>query len=118
MSQGVGLEAVPAVVSNWRRTPADANPDTFPSNLSLDLNYSVTPSLRASVSINTDFAEVESDQRRVNLTRFPLRFPERRDFFLEGSSVFSFAPSSFPSPFYSREIGITNGQQVPITFEQ
>ena len=70
----------------------------------------MTSSLRASLSINTDFAEVESDQRRVNLTRFPLRFPERRDFFLEGSSAFSFAPRSGPSPFYSRNIGLRSGQ--------
>ena len=57
------------------------------ADLSLDLNYSLTSSLRASVSINTDFAEVESDQRRVNLTRFPLRFPEQRDFFLEDKLI-------------------------------
>jgi hypothetical protein len=115
MSQGVGLEAVPSAVANWRRDLSATNPDTFPASVSLDLNYSVTSSLRASVSINTDFAELESDQRRVNLTRFPLRFPERRDFFLEGAGVFSFAPSSGPTPFYSRDIGINRGQQVPIT---
>ena len=117
MSQGVGLEARPSAVSNWRNVPADTiDATTFPNDISLDLNYSITSSLRASVSVNTDFAEVESDQRRVNLTRFPLRFPERRDFFLEGSGVFSFAPSSGPSPFYSRNIGISGGQQVPIAY--
>ena len=116
MSQGVGLEARPSAVANWRNVPANPVRNTYPSDVSLDVNYSVTSSLRASASINTDFAEVESDQRRVNLTRFPLRFPERRDFFLEGSSVFSFAPRSGPSPFYSRNIGISDGQQVPITY--
>ena len=116
MSQGLGLEAVPSSIANWRNVPTNADPSTFPADVSLDLNYSVTSSLRASVSVNTDFAEVESDQRRVNLTRFPLRFPERRDFFLEGSGVFSFAPTSGVSPFYSREIGITDGQQVPINY--
>ncbi|MDA0327687.1 MAG: carbohydrate binding family 9 domain-containing protein [Gemmatimonadetes bacterium] len=116
MSQGLGLEARPSTVANWRNIPTDADRNTYPKDISLDLNYSVTSSLRASVSVNTDFAEVESDQRRVNLTRFPIRFPERRDFFLEGSGVFSFAPSSGPSPFYSREIGIKNGQQVPLNF--
>ena len=116
MSQGVGLEARPSAVANWRNVPADPVRNTYPNDISLDVNYSVTSSLRASVSINTDFAELESDQRRVNLTRFPLRFPERRDFFLEGSGVFSFAPRSGPSPFYSRNIGISDGRQVPITY--
>ncbi|MFT7971892.1 DUF5916 domain-containing protein, partial [Salmonella enterica] len=64
-------------------------------------------------TVNTDFAEVEVDQRRVNLTRFPLRFPERRDFFLEGSGVHSFA---WAEPFYSRRIGLVEGQEVPIRY--
>ena len=114
MSQGVGLEAVPSVIGSWRHSPGAAEETTFPRELSLDLNYSVTESLRASVSINTDFAEVESDQRRVNLTRFPLFFPEQRDFFLEGSAVFDFAPRSGPRPFFSRRIGLREGAQIPI----
>lgn len=124
LSQGLGLEARPSTIASWRNFLTDSDPTVlprdrtteWPRDLSLDVNYSVTSSLRASLSINTDFAEVESDQRRVNLTRFPLRFPERRDFFLEGSSIFSFAPSSGPSPFYSRNIGIGSGQQIPIRY--
>ena len=103
-------------MASWKNVPGNADPTTFPRDLSLDVNYSVTSSLRASASVNTDFAEVESDQRRVNLTRFPQRFPERRDFFLEGSGVFSFAPRSGPSPFFSRQIGLRSGQQVPIQY--
>jgi len=116
ISQGLGLEAVPSTIVGIRDIPANADPRTVPRDISLDVNYSVTPSLRASVSVNTDFAEVESDQRRVNLTRFPQRFPERRDFFLEGSGVFSFASSGGASPFYSRNIGLKSGRQVPIDF--
>lgn len=124
LSQGLGLEAVPSTVVNWRNIPdnaaitldPEAKDHTFPTDISLDLNYSLTSSLRASLSLNTDFAEVESDQRRVNLTRFAVRFPEQRDFFLEGSGVFSFAPNGGPSPFYSRAIGINQGQQVPINY--
>jgi len=116
LSQGLGLEAVPSTIVGWRSIPANAEPTTVPRDLSLDVNYSVTSSLRASLSVNTDFAEVESDQRRVNLTRFPIRFPERRNFFLEGSNVFSFAPRSGPSPFYSRNIGLRSGQQIPINY--
>ena len=116
LSQGLGLEARPSAVASWKDVPDNADPTTFPRDISLDVNYSLTSSLRASASINTDFAEVESDQRRVNLTRFPQRFPERRDFFLEGSGVFSFAPRSGPSPFFSRRIGLRSGQQVPIQY--
>jgi hypothetical protein len=122
LSQGFGLEARPSTIGSWQNFLTDSDPTVqprdrttrWPNDLSLDLNYSVTSSLRASLSLNTDFAEVESDQRRVNLTRFPQRFPERRDFFLEGSGVFAF--SDGPSPFYSRHIGLSQGQQVPITY--
>ena len=114
MTQGLGLEAVPSTIVSWRNVPTEANETTFPREVSFDLNYSVTESLRASVSVNTDFAEVESDQRRVNLTRFPLFFPERRDFFLEGSGVFTFAPRSGPRPFFSRRIGLQSERQIPI----
>jgi hypothetical protein len=116
MSQGIGLEAVPSAISSWRNVPTEVDANQFPRDVSLDVNYSVTSSLRASVSINTDFAEVESDQRRVNLTRFPQRFPEQRDFFLEGSGVFSFAPRSSPQPFFSRRIGLNRGRQIPIDY--
>lgn len=116
MSQGLGLEAVPSAIANYRNVPGNADPTTYPGDVSLDLNYSLTSSLRASASINTDFAEVESDQRRVNLTRFPQRFPEQRDFFLEGSGVFSFAPRSSPQPFFSRKIGLSGGEPIPIQY--
>jgi hypothetical protein len=116
ISQGLGLEAVPSSIVGWREVPTNTTPTTYPGDISLDLNYSITSSLRASFSVNTDFAEVESDQRRVNLTRFPQRFPERRDFFLEGSGVFSFAPSSGVQPFFSRNIGLKSGQQIPIDY--
>ncbi len=126
MSQGIGLEAIPSTVASWRNVPCTTlsactsgyDATTFPRDLSLDLNYSVTSSLRASLSINTDFAEVESDQRQVNLTRFPLRFPERRGFFLEGSNVFSFNAGGDASPFYTRNIGLdaASGQQIPILY--
>jgi hypothetical protein len=116
LSQGVGLEAVPSLVASWRDVPANDDPTTYPRDVSLDLGYSITPSLRAAVSINTDFAETEVDQRRVNLTRFPLRFQERRDFFLEGSGVFSFSERSGPSPYFSRRIGLEGGEQIPITY--
>ncbi len=116
LSQGLGLEAVGSSIASYRNTPGDTEPTTYPRDMGFDVNYSITPSLRASFSMNTDFAEVESDNRRVNLTRFPMRFPERRDFFLEGSGVFSFASRSSPSPFFSRNIGLNSGRQIPIKY--
>ena len=116
MSQGIGLEAVPYAVTNWKNVPAEPDPTTYPSDVGLDVNYNVTPSLRAGVSVNTDFAEAEVDQRRLNLTRFPLRFPERRDFFLEGSGVFTFAPTNGAEPYFSRRIGLLEGEQIPLNY--
>src|SRR6185436_11278365 len=57
----------------------------------VDLFYNPTPLLRANLTINTDFAQTEVDQRQVNLTRFNLFFPEKRDFFLDGATFFDFA---------------------------
>ena len=116
ISQGLGLEAVPYALAGWTYTPDDADPKKFPADAGLDISYNITPSLRAAVTVNTDFAEVEADQRRVNLTRFPLYFPERRDFFLEGSGVFSFSPMSGVTPYFSRNIGLYRGEPVPITY--
>ena len=98
MSQGIGLEVKPYVAAGWTRQTTLADPTSYPRELGFDLGYSITSSLRVAASFNTDFAEAEVDQRRVNLTRFPLRFPEQRDFFLEGSGVFRFAPANGWSP--------------------
>lgn len=116
LSQGVGLELKPYATQSWRNQPGDADDPQYPRDVGFDVGYSITSGLRAAVSVNTDFAEVEVDQRRVNLTRFPLRFPEQRDFFLEGSGVFSFAPRSGPTPYFSRRIGLQAGQPVPIDY--
>ena len=115
LSQGLGLEVKPYGAAS-HRTNDKINDVSTPVNVGADLNYSVTPSLRAAITLNTDFAEVEVDQRRVNLTRFPLYFPERRDFFLEGSNVYAFARANGANPFFSRRIGLVNGRPIPILF--
>ena len=115
MSQGVGLEVTPYVVAQAPRTwTSGAGTYDTGADTGVDITYSVTTNLRASLSINTEFAETEVDQRRINLTRFPLRYPEQRDFFLEGSSVFQFAPASGVYPYFSRRIGLSQGQAIPI----
>ncbi len=87
-----------------------------------DLKYGVTQSLAADVTVNTDFAQVEADEQQVNLTRFSLFFPEKRDFFLENAGIFAFGGNSpaagaagdAPLLFYSRNIGLSQGLEVPI----
>jgi hypothetical protein len=84
-----------------------------------DVKYSLTNSLVADVTYRTDFAQVEEDTQQVNLTRFSLFFPEKREFFLEGQGLFSFGGEQrggglTPIVFYSRRIGLDAGRQVPI----
>ena len=108
LSQGVGLDFKPYVVGNVSSAPGRGNPGSeFDGDVGFDTFYNVTPALRLNVSVNTDFAETEVDERRVNLTRFPLFFEEKRGFFLEGSSYFDFAriPGETVMPFFSRRIG-------------
>ena len=81
-----------------------------------DLYKSFTPNLVGVVSYNMDFAETEADERRINLTRFPMFFPEKRMFFLEGSENFSFSSSISFTPFFSRTVGLYRGTQIPVLF--
>jgi hypothetical protein len=113
LSQGRGIELKPFINASTNRGPAGGPGRESEAKTGIDITYSLTPSLRAALTLNTDFAEVEVDNRQVNLTRFPLRFPEQREFFLEGSGVFSF---NWADPFFSRRIGLVDGQEVPIDF--
>ena len=80
-----------------------------------DLNYLITPTLKLNLTVNTDFAQVESDQMQVNLTRFSLYYPEKREFFLEGANYFKFGLGYSTQPFYSRRIGLApDNTIVPI----
>ena len=119
ISQGLGLEVVPyAKVEHKRiaKTGLDTYSNEVKADGGLDINYNLTSGLRASATINTDFAETEIDNRQVNLTRFPLFFPERRDFFLEGANIYQFAPRSGIYPYFSRKIGLDSGDPVPINY--
>jgi uncharacterized protein DUF5916 len=99
------------------------------SDIGLDLKYGLTQNLTTDFTINTDFAQVEADEQRVNLTRFSLFFPEKREFFLENQGMFGFGgaatsgsqanTSDTPILFYSRRIGLADvrqnqGYTVPI----
>ena len=84
----------------------------------LDVKYGLTSSLTADLTYRTDFAQVEADEQQVNLTRFSLFFPEKREFFLENQGIFSFGGAAgrggTPFLFYSRRIGLDAGRAVPI----
>ena len=114
VTQGLGLEVVPYGAATWRS--GAGIPTEIPLDAGVDMNYSVTSNLRAAVTVNTDFAEAEVDRRRVNLTRFPLFYPEQRDFFLENASIFEFAPLNAVNPYFSRRIGLDEGQVIPIEY--
>jgi hypothetical protein len=134
LRQGVGLDVVPSMTIARRRTfgPAGREEDAYEPQL--DVFYKVTPQLNASLTLNTDFSATEVDDRQVNLTRFNLFFPEKRDFFLRDVDIFEFgqigsggfngtsgtgsAAASNPArqsgrPFFSRRIGLS-GTGAPV----
>jgi hypothetical protein len=131
MNQGVGLDIVPTFTMNERRTfnPSNKESDFDPS---LDVFYRLTPSLNAALTVNTDFSSADVDNRQVNLTRFNLFFPERRDFFLNDSDLFQFGNISNTGsqnqagsrgarenarPYFSRTIGIgSSGEEVDLKY--
>ena len=119
MSQGLGLDIKPYIVGNLSRAPGRGAPGQLATgDVGIDVLYNVTPALRATLSVNTDFAETEVDDRQVNLTQFPLFFEEKRDFFLQGANYFDFAREIGDSvrPFFSRRIGLADGFPQPIDF--
>ncbi|MDH4065430.1 MAG: carbohydrate binding family 9 domain-containing protein, partial [Acidobacteriota bacterium] len=108
------------------RTPQVLNDVT--ATAGIDAKYGINANMTADLTVNTDFAQVEVDEQQVNLTRFPVVFPEKRDFFLEGRGTFEFARTSsqsafsgqtninnnVPQLFFTRRIGLNNGREVPI----
>lgn len=115
LEQGLGLDVVPFFTA---RHAADRVEDdsTLTGQPGFDVFYRLTPSLQASLTFHTDFAETEVDDRRINLTRFPLFFPEKRAFFLQDAGIFDFADLDRTLvPFFSRRIGIdAGGNEVPL----
>ncbi|MGB0618004.1 MAG: DUF5916 domain-containing protein [Myxococcota bacterium] len=121
--QGAGLQLIPSLTT--RRVDDTNLPSTNPTGdqrhytriaPSFDAFYKVTPSVTASVTTKTDFGETEVDDRQVNLGRFALFFPERRDFFLQDALIFDFGDlSTNGRPFFSRNIGLDErGQPVSL----
>lgn len=89
--------------------------NTFTSNIGGDINYLITTTMKLNLTFNTDFAQVESDRMQVNLSRFSLYYPEKREFFLEGQDYFDFRLGRSIRPFYSRRIGLAPDRNtIPI----
>lgn len=125
-AQSMNLEIKPYAASSLTtdRTAAVPFNNDLTRSAGFDFKYGLTRSLIADVTVNTDFAQIEEDLQQVNLTRFSLFFPEKRDFFLEGQGIFAFggrstnayqsSSSNVPVLFFSRRIGLSNGQSVPV----
>ena len=132
-TSGTRLEVKPYAISDLT-TDLNATPlvsNALGGDAGFDIKYGVTQGLTADFTYDTDFAQVEVDEQQVNLTRFSLFFPEKREFFLEGQGIFDFgggislSPSAFfftgerfggtvPVLFFSRRIGLDDGRTVPI----
>jgi hypothetical protein len=123
ISQGIGLDLVPYATGGFSKKQA-GSPDPVLDG-GIDAFYQVTPSLKAAVTVNTDFAQTEVDERQINLTRFNLYFPEKRDFFLDGANYFTFGINGDKEnkqatqmiPYFSRRTGLDNdGNPVAIKY--
>jgi hypothetical protein len=124
LSHGMDLKIKPYAVTGGRanRLSAAAAKNTFLRDAGVDLKYGVTGGMNLDVTYNTDFAQVEVDEQQVNLTRFSLFFPEKRDFFLENAGQFkmgtggTFTSSTVETDlFFSRRIGLSEtGTPIPI----
>ena len=115
--------AIADVTTDNTSTPKRAHDPS--GDVGVDAKYSITQNITADLTYNTDFAQVEADEQQVNLTRFSLFFPEKREFFLENQGLFTFGNNSFsvgasaaasdlPLLFYSRRIGLAGSREVPI----
>lgn len=128
ISQGLGLDIVPYALTgtNYER---EEDRVKAVANAGIEAYYNITSNLKAALTINTDFAQTEVDAQEINLTRFRLFYPEKRDFFLDGSNYFNFGISGASSgtsisnystrliPFFSRRIGLDSiGNPIPVLY--
>jgi hypothetical protein len=115
LEQGKGLEISPYATGKSTETYG-TKPRAWLGQIGGDITWKITPQLVGVGTINTDFAETEVDSRQINLTRFPLFFPEKRTFFLEGANqyIFGLGLGEQFIPFFSRNIGLLDGEQIPL----
>jgi len=112
ISQGAGIDIKLSTSFSQQRSPAIETSNS--AEPSLDIVYKPTPAISTSLTFNTDFSATEVDQQQVNLTRFSLFTPEKRDFFLQGADIFEFGDiGTNARPFFSRNMGLS-GSGVPL----
>ena len=113
IEQGLGLDVMPSVILKRQKAyaPGSGSTDFEPA---VDVRYRITPSMSATLTINTDFSTTEVDEQQIALDRFSLFFPEKRDFFLQDAGIFEFGNiDTNGRPFFSRRIGLSaNGEPV------
>ena len=127
VSEGRNLDIKPYAIGGVRtdNTVRPVVASAIDRQAGVDVKFGLTKSLTLDVSVNTDFAQVEVDEQQVNLTRFNLFFPEKREFFLEGRGIFEFGRPNFtrgsvptggivPELFFTRQIGLNRGRVIPI----
>lgn len=114
-SAGMGLSIQPFVTGGGGRPNPGAQTD-LTGDLGGNITQRIGSNLEATLTVNTDFAQTEVDARQTNLTRFPLFFPEKREFFLKGSDIFDFGLGLGGDliPFFSRRVGLVQGREIPI----
>ena len=119
LKMGGNLEIKPYFLGGLERDEITEFQTDALADVGLDVKVAVTANMALDLTLNTDFAQVEADREQVNLTRFSLYFPEKREFFLEGAEIFAFgrqarrrAPDM--SLFYSRRIGLVDGTEARI----
>ena len=120
INRGLDLRLTPYVLAGGRQDRVDGRLDGSGLNeYGIDVKYGVASGLNLDLTLNTDFAQVEVDEQQVNLTRFPLFFPEKRDFFLENAGMFNVGGGGgfgrTADLFFTRRIGLSeSGAPIPI----
>lgn len=119
---GTNISLIPYVTGSVYKDKENSLPRDVAANVGFDAKIGLTPSMNVDLTVNPDFSTVDVDRQIVNLTRYEFQYPERRQFFLENSDLFS-APgfTTYTQPFFSRRIGLISGnqgdlQRVPITY--
>ena len=124
MKQGRNIKVTPFAVASLEEISTEGRSVEADLDAGVDVKYGVTSGLTLDATLNTDFSQVEADEQQINLTRFPLFFPEKRDFFLENAGIFQFGDvplergpdrSRETQVFFSRRIGLSQDEEpVPI----
>ncbi|MBI3475142.1 MAG: carbohydrate binding family 9 domain-containing protein [Acidobacteria bacterium] len=116
LQQGKGIEITPYATGKTTQSYGDGPGRAWQGAFGGEITWKLTPQLVTVFTANTDFAETEVDTRQIKLTRFPLFFPEKRSFFLEGANQYTFGLNLGETfiPFFSRNVGLLDGAQIPI----